>query len=215
MTHSKQNSLMLTNQLRRHNYSSERKKAEYLHEIDISLLNSVLLPPYEIFTESNAISFIEKYHKTKPVKYKAFVLPDRFVLHNKNRRLITYPKPCIIYSEVKYIFTSPSKSTSGCFVLCIDSCIDKVCRYELYKIKDPTSHDFFIDFLTCVMGVKARQYCNIINSYYHQRHSITYKSKTSNTGRTSSPSPDESESLFNYELPNSNPSFNQLKRKYK
>ncbi|CAI2735085.1 unnamed protein product [Schistosoma spindalis] len=215
MTHSKQNSLLLANQLRRHSYSSERNKGEYLHEIDISLLNSVLLPPCEIFTESNAISFIEKYHKIKPVKYKAFVLPDRFVLHNKNRRLNTYPKPCIIYSEVKYIFTSPSISTPGCFVLCIDSCTDKQRRYELYKIKDSTSHDFFIDFLKCVMGVKARLYFNIINSYYHQRHSITYKSKTSNSDRTSSSSQDESESLFNYESSSSNPSFSQLKRKYK
>ncbi|CAH8678820.1 unnamed protein product [Schistosoma rodhaini] len=214
MTHSKQNSLLLTNQLRRHSYSSERKR-EHLHEIDISLINSVLLPPCEIFTESNAISFIGKYHKTKPVKYKAFVLPDKIVLHNKNRKLNTYPKPCIIYSEVKYIFTSPSISTPGCFVLCIDSCTDRQCRYELYKIKDPTSHDFFIDILKCVMRVKTRRHCNMINSYYQQRHSVAYKSKTANTGRTSISSQDESESLFNYESSSSNLSFSQFKRKYK
>ncbi|CAH8564274.1 unnamed protein product [Schistosoma turkestanicum] len=204
MVHCKENSVLLTNQLRRRSHTPERRREEYLRGIDISLISSVVLPPCELFTESNAISFIRKYHKTKPVKYKAFILPDKIVLHYKNRKLNTHPKPCINYSEVKYIFVSSSISTSGCFVLCIDSCTDRQCRYELYKIKDLETRNYFIDFLKSTTGVKARLHSNSNNSYCYQRHSVPHHSKALNSHRISSSSQDESESLFNYESSSSN-----------
>ncbi|TNN20077.1 hypothetical protein EWB00_005442 [Schistosoma japonicum] len=174
----------------------------------ISLINSVVLPPREIFTESNATEFIKKYHKIKPIKYKAFVLADKIVLYKQKHKLSTYSKLCIHYSEVKYIFTSSVISTSGCFVLCIDSQVDNQCRYELYRINDPISYNSFLETLKYVIGVKTPLQSDNINNDYLLYHSIAYKSDTLKTTRKSS-SQDESESLFNFEPSKSNHAYSQ------
>ncbi|CAH8638673.1 unnamed protein product [Heterobilharzia americana] len=131
------------------------KKGEQLHELTISLIHTVILPPCELFSESNAVAFIRKYYKNKPNKYKAFILPDKVVLINKNPKLNVYSKPCIIYSEVKHVFTTPSIPERGVFTLCIDSRSEKQCRYELYKIKDAVLLNSFMDLLNRVTTAKT------------------------------------------------------------
>ncbi|KAK4475202.1 hypothetical protein MN116_002281 [Schistosoma mekongi] len=209
MAYCKQNSILLTNELRRQSQLTESKNGGCLHGIKISLINSVVLPPCEIFTESNAIAFIKKYHKIKSIKYKVYLLPDKIVLYNQKHKLNMNPKLCIIYTEVKHIFTSTIILTSGCFVLCIDSQIDNQCRYELYRISDPISYNSFLDLLKYVIGVKTPLQSNNTNNDYLPHHSITYKSDTLKTNKISN-SQDESESLFNFESSKSNLSFSHL-----
>ncbi|CAH8874471.1 unnamed protein product [Trichobilharzia szidati] len=210
MPHNKPKSASLTNQVNKQSSSVEQKRVERLHELSISLIRSVVLPPCEVFTESNAIAFIKKYYKNKPIKYNAFVLPDKIILAGKNSKSNVYPKPCIVYSEVKHIFTTSNIPKSGCFVLCIDSRSEKQSRYEMYQIKDAESHNLFLDLLNCYIKEQSRIRHQYFSDKYNQRGTDIRKVKITNSRKASTYSQEDRESLFNFATSVSNLSNSQL-----
>ncbi|VDP99517.1 unnamed protein product [Trichobilharzia regenti] len=102
-------------------------------ETHICTIYRVTCAPGESFTESKALSLIEKYHRKRQAHCNAGLLEDRFSLERtKTTGKIPF-RPWISYREIVHFYVSNTRPEF--FVLCIDSQRSMQKYYEIYKCK--------------------------------------------------------------------------------
>ncbi|XP_018645814.1 hypothetical protein Smp_075400.1 [Schistosoma mansoni] len=102
-------------------------------ETHICTIYRVTCAPGEKFSESKALSLIEKYHRKRQSHCNAGLLEDRFSLERtKTTGKIPF-RPWVSYKEIMHFYVSHSRPEF--FALCIDSQRSLQKYYEIYKCK--------------------------------------------------------------------------------
>ncbi|KAH8867292.1 hypothetical protein EWB00_005444 [Schistosoma japonicum] len=102
-------------------------------ETHICTIYRVTCSPGESFSESKALSLVEKYHRKRQSHCNAGLLEDRFSLERtKTTGKIPF-RPWVSYKEIMHMYVSHTRPEY--FVLCIDSQRSLQKYYEIYKCK--------------------------------------------------------------------------------
>ncbi|CAH8288096.1 unnamed protein product [Heterobilharzia americana] len=106
-------------------------------ETHICTIYRVTCAPGETFSESKAMSLIEKYHRKRQAHCNAGLLEDRFSLERtKTTGKIPF-RPWVSYKEISHFYVSNTRPEY--FVLCVDSQRSLQKYYEIYKCKTPAN----------------------------------------------------------------------------